>query len=72
MSTLVETLEQRRQSLLGELQRMAEAAVAADNRALSVEEQTKFDQMFAEVESLGERVNKLREDEQRARDIEAS
>lgn len=72
MSTLVETLVQRREGLTQKLTEMAAAAVAEDNRALSVDEQSTFDNMFAEVEALGERIGKLQEDEQRARDIEAS
>jgi HK97 family phage major capsid protein len=72
MSTLVETLIQRREGLTQKLTDMAAAAVAADNRALSVEEQTTFDSMYAEAESLGERIVKLQADEQRQRDIDAS
>lgn len=72
MSTLVETLVQRREGLTQKLTDMAAAAVAADNRQLSVDEQSSFDAMFTEVESLGERITKLQADEQRARDVEAS
>lgn len=72
MSTLVETLVQRREGLTRKLTDMAAAAVAADNRSLSADEQSTFDSMFAEAESLGERIVKLQADEQRQRDIDAS
>lgn len=72
MSTLVETLVQRREGLTQKLTEMAAGAVKEDNRQLSADEQSTFDNMFSEVESLGERIGRLQVDEQRARDIEDS
>jgi HK97 family phage major capsid protein len=71
MSTIIETLAQRREGLISQATEIAKRGVA-ESRDLTVEEQTSFDQMFAEAEGLASRMQAIGQGEQRAADIEAS
>lgn len=71
MSTLVETLVQKRSELITKATEIAQQSVT-EGRDLTVEEQTSFDQMIADAELHGERAANLIAAEQRSKDIEAS
>lgn len=71
MSTLVETLQQKRSALIAQATEIAQTSVA-EGRNLTVEEQTSFDQMITDAEGIGSRAADLIAAEQRSKDIEAS
>ena len=71
MSTLVETLTQKRSELITQATEIAQLSVT-EGRNLTVEEQTSFDQIIADAELMGSRAADLIAAEQRSKDIEAS
>jgi HK97 family phage major capsid protein len=71
MSSIIESLTQRREALVVQSTELAQKAVA-EGRNLTSDESAKFDQMISEVEALDTRRSAIAEGEQRARDIEAS
>ena len=71
MSTLVETLREKRSEMITKATEIAQTSVT-EGRDLTVEEQTAFDQMIADAELIGERAANLIAAEQRSKDIEAS
>ena len=71
MSTLVETLTQKRSELITQATAIAQTSVT-EGRNLTVEEQTSFDQIIADAELMGARASDLIAAEQRSKDIEAS
>jgi HK97 family phage major capsid protein len=71
MSQLVDSLTSQRDGLITQMTSIAQMAVN-ENRSMSADESTRFDQITIDVESIDKRLLALREQESRARDIEAS
>lgn len=71
MSTIADSLMERRAALAKEAQELAQKGVS-EGRSLTVEESTKFDGMMAEVDKLAERANAILEGENRAKELENS
>lgn len=71
MSTIADSLMERRAALIVQAQEVATKGVT-ENRDLSGEEQSKFDGMIAEAQKLGERAKAISEGEERSRELEAS
>jgi len=71
MSTIANQLMERRAALAKEAQDVAQRAIS-ESRDLTVEEKTKVDQIFAEVDALEGRAKAFLEGEQRAKDLEES
>lgn len=71
MSNIIDSLKSQRDGLATSLTELAQRSVA-ENRNLTVEEQTKFDQIIVDIEALDKRTKTMQEQEQRAQDIEAS
>ena len=69
--SLADELMERRAALITKAQQIAQAGVTED-RDLTVEEQTSFDQMIAEAGTLLNRAKAIHEVEQKAHDLEAS
>lgn len=69
--SIADLLMERRAALINQAQEIAQKGVAED-RNLSVEEQTSFEQMITEAQSLEGRAKAIHEAEQRAADIESS
>lgn len=71
MTTIADSLMERRAAVIKEAQDLAQKGVT-ENRDLSADEQTKFDGMMAEAGKLFERANAIAEGEQRSKDLEES
>jgi HK97 family phage major capsid protein len=71
MTSIADQLMERRAALITKATDVAQKGVTED-RDLTVEEQTSFDQMIAEAEKLGERAQAIADGEGRANDLEAS
>lgn len=71
MSGIADTLMERRATLITKAQEMAQKGVAED-RDLTVEEQSAFDGMIAEAGKLAERAKAIKDGEDRAFDLENS
>lgn len=71
MSSIADTLLERRQTLITEAQEIARKGVT-EGRDLTVEEQTGFDQRLAEAEALDARAKAISEGELRAKELEES
>jgi HK97 family phage major capsid protein len=71
MSSIADTLMERRAALISKAQEMAQKGVTED-RDLTVEEQTAFDGMIAEAGKLQERAKAIKEGEDRGRELEES
>jgi HK97 family phage major capsid protein len=71
MSSIADTLMERRAALITKAQEMAQNGVS-DDRDLTVEEQTAFDGMIAEAGKLAERAKAIKEGEDRGRELEDS
>jgi len=71
MSSVLDSITQRRDTLVVQSTQLAQTAVA-EGRSLSADEAAKFDQMIAEVEALDSRRTAIAEGEKRAREIEQS
>jgi len=71
MSSILDSLAQRREGLVVQTTKIAQKTVA-EGRALTVEENTEFDSMFAEIEAIDARMTAISAGEQRAREIENS
>jgi len=71
MSSIADTLLERRQTLITEAQEIARKGVT-EGRDLTVEEQTGFDQRLAEAEALDARAKAIADGELRAKDLEDS
>lgn len=71
MSSIADTLLERRQTLIAEAQEIARKGVT-EGRDLTVEEQTGFDQRLAEAEALDARAKAIAEGELRAKELEDS
>lgn len=71
MSSILDSITQRRDTLVVQSTQLAQTAVA-EGRSLSADEAAKFDQMIAEVEALDSRRTAIAEGEKRAREIEQS
>ena len=71
MSSIADTLMERRAALINKAQEMAQKGVTED-RDLSVEEQTSFDGMIAEAGKIHERAKAIKEGEDRGRELEQS
>ena len=71
MSSVLDSITQRRDTLVVQSTQLAQTAVA-EGRSLSADEASKFDQMIAEVEALDSRRTAIAEGEKRAREIEQS
>ena len=69
--SIADQLMERRAALITQAQQVAEKGVT-EGRDLTVEEQSKFDQMIAEAGALHQRAKDLHEGEQRAHDLENS
>lgn len=71
MSSIADTLMERRASLINQAQEMAQKGVTED-RDLTVEEQSAFDGMIAEAQQLQQRAKAIKEGEDRGRELEES
>jgi HK97 family phage major capsid protein len=71
MSSLLDSLTQRREALVAQTTELAQTA-SKESRQLTVDEATKFDAMIAEVEAIDGRRSAIAEGEKRAREIEES
>ena len=71
MSTIADSLLERREGLIKQATELAQKGVT-ENRDLSGEEQQKFDAMIAEAEALGQRAKAIADGEERARELESS
>jgi HK97 family phage major capsid protein len=71
MSSIADTLMERRAGLITKAQEMAQKGVS-DDRDLTVEEQSAFDGMIAEAGKLAERAKAIKEGEDRGRELEDS
>lgn len=71
MSTIIDSLKSQRDGLAANLTEIAQRSVA-ESRSLTVEEQTKFDQIIVDIEALDKRTKTMLEQEERAADIEKS
>ena len=71
MSSIADTLMERRAALINKAQDIAQKGVTED-RDLTVEEQSAFDGMFAEAGQLQQRAKAIKEGEDRGRELEAS
>ncbi|WP_418059947.1 phage major capsid protein [Pimelobacter simplex] len=71
MTTIADQLMERRAALITKAQEVAQKGVTED-RNLTVEEQTAFDEMIAEATGLEGRVKAILDGENRARDLEDS
>jgi HK97 family phage major capsid protein len=71
MSSIADTLLERRTALITQAQDLARKGVS-EGRDLTVEEQTGFDQMIGEAEKLDARAKAISEGELRAKDLEES
>lgn len=71
MSTIADSLMERRAALIKKAQDVAEKGIT-ENRDLSVEEQTSFDGMIAEAGKLAERAKAIADGEERAKELEKS
>jgi HK97 family phage major capsid protein len=71
MSSIADTLMERRAALITKAQEMAQKGVTED-RDLTVEEQTAFDSMIAEAQQLQQRAKAIKEGEDRGRELEES
>ena len=71
MSSILDALTQQREALVAKTTELAQKAVA-EGRSLTGEEVGTFDQMVQEVEAIDGRRSALAEQEQRAKDIDAS
>lgn len=71
MSTISDTLMERRAALIKQAQEIAQAGVTED-RNLTADEQTKFDGMIAEADKLAARAKAIADGEARGRDLEDS
>lgn len=71
MTTIVDSLLERRSALIKQAMEIAQKGVT-EARDLSADEQSTFDKMIAEADGIGERAKAIREGEERARDLEDS
>ena len=71
MSSIADTLLERRKTLIEEAQEIARKGVT-EGRDLTVEEQTGFDQRLAEAEALDARAKSIADGELRAKELEES
>lgn len=71
MSSIADTLMERRAALITKAQEIAQKGVTED-RDLTVEEQSAFDGMFAEASKLQERAKAIAEGEKRGNELEES
>lgn len=71
MSSIADTLMERRAALITKAQEMAQKGVTED-RDLTVEEQSAFDGMIAEAGQLQQRAKAIKEGEDRGRELEES
>ena len=71
MSSIADTLMERRGALIKQAQDLATKGVT-EGRDLTIEEQTSFDQMIAEAEKLDQRAKAIADGESRAKDLEDS
>jgi HK97 family phage major capsid protein len=71
MSSIADTLMERRAALINEAQEIAQRGVT-EGRELSVEEQSAFDGMFAEAGTLLGRAKAIKDGEDRGRELEES
>lgn len=71
MSSIADTLMERRAALINKAQEIAQKGVTED-RDLSVEEQSAFDGMFAEAGKLQERAKAIADGEKRGSELEES
>jgi len=71
MSSIADTLMERRAALINEAQEIAQRGVT-EGRELSVEEQAAFDGMFAEAGTLLGRAKAIKDGEDRGRELEES
>lgn len=71
MTSIANTLMERRAALIKEVQDLAQKGVT-EGRALTVEEQATFDGKYAEAEALGKRATEIAEGEKRSKELEES
>ena len=71
MASIADQLMERRASLINQAQEIAQKGVT-EGRDLSVEEQSKFDQMIAEAGALQKRASDIHEGEKRGMELENS
>src|SRR5690348_8447869 len=71
MSSIADTLMERRAALIKQAQEIAQKGVTED-RDLTVEEQSAFDGMFAEASKLQERAKAIADGEKRGSELEES
>ncbi len=71
MSSIADTLMERRAALITKAQEMAQKGVTED-RDLTIEEQSAFDAMIAEAGQLQQRAKAIKEGEDRGRELEES
>jgi HK97 family phage major capsid protein len=71
MSSIADSLMERRSALIKQAQEIAQKGVTED-RDLSVEEQSQFDGMFAEAGKLQERAKSIADGEKRGSELEES
>ncbi|WP_028657100.1 phage major capsid protein [Nocardioides sp. J54] len=71
MSSIADQLMERRAALINKAQEIAQRGVT-EGRNLTVEEQTSFDEMIAEAETIHARAKAIHDGEQRGRELEES
>lgn len=71
MTTIADQLMERRSKLITDAQAIAQKGLT-EGRDLSVEEQTSFDSMIAEADTIHARAKAIHEGEQRGRELEES
>lgn len=71
MSSIADRLMERRAALITQAQEVAQLGVTED-RDLTIEEQTRFDQMMAEVDALHKRAEAIADGEKRGKDLDES
>ena len=71
MSSIIDAMQSQRDGLATKLTDIAQKSVA-ENRSLTVEEQTAFVQIVVDIDGIDKRMKTMREQEERALDIEKS
>jgi HK97 family phage major capsid protein len=71
MSNILDSLKTQRDTLASQVTDLAERSVA-ENRNLTADEQTKFDQIMVDIDAIDKRRATMQEQEQRAADLDAS
>ena len=71
MTTIADSFDERRRNVINEATKIAQKGTV-ENRALTGEEQQRFDNLIGEAEKLATRAQEIRDGERRAHDLEMS